>query len=50
MALYGKHAGLPPDAAAAAVGAAAVFAQRLSNSSEPGSSSYQVSFVTAHIL
>uniref|UniRef100_A0A383V769 U-box domain-containing protein n=1 Tax=Tetradesmus obliquus TaxID=3088 RepID=A0A383V769_TETOB len=42
MALYGKHAGLPPDAAAAAVGAAAVFAQRLSYSSEPGSS-YQSS-------
>jgi hypothetical protein len=41
IALYGKQAGLSADAAAAAVGAAAVFAQRLSSSSEPGSS-YQV--------
>jgi hypothetical protein len=46
MALYGKQAGLSADAAAAAVGAAAVFAQRLSSASEPGSS-YQVSLVHA---
>eukprot|EP00882_Tetradesmus_deserticola_P015434 GHRQ01016445.1.p1 GENE.GHRQ01016445.1~~GHRQ01016445.1.p1 ORF type:complete len:158 (+),score=63.38 GHRQ01016445.1:354-827(+) len=38
MALYGRQAGLPADAAAAVVGAAAVFAQRLSSGSDPSSS------------
>eukprot|EP00882_Tetradesmus_deserticola_P002315 GHRQ01002472.1.p1 GENE.GHRQ01002472.1~~GHRQ01002472.1.p1 ORF type:complete len:309 (+),score=117.37 GHRQ01002472.1:480-1406(+) len=38
MALYGRQAGLPAGAAAAVVGAAAVFAQRLSSGSDPSSS------------